>query len=269
MNNLEQLISQLFSDYQALNPSVKKIHQLFQNQSEQIINDHIAFRTIDFPEINIHCIARPFTERGYKIKGNYRFEEKKLDAIHLEHPNTSLFPRIFISQLRHAEFSKELQQVLRDLYAKIIQQKPTDDKLLMAGNPWITPSYNIYKNLLHESEYAAWFYVFGFRANHFTISVNHLINFNSLEGLNTFLKKNGFSLNSSGGEIKGSPQLLLEQSSILADLIEMEFLDGPQYLPACYYEFAMRYKDQDGKIFNGFIPQSANKIFESTNFRNK
>ena len=53
-------------------------------------------------------------------------------------------------------------------------------------------SYDVYNRLREESEYAAWFYVFGFRANHFTVSINSLKKFNTLVSVNELLKSNGF-----------------------------------------------------------------------------
>ena len=70
---------------------------------------------------------------------------------------------------------------------------------------------------------------------------------------------NGFTLNTSGNAIKGTPADRLEQSSTRADALEVD-LDGERVrIPSCYYEFAKRY---DG--FEGFVPASADKIFEST-----
>ena len=46
---------------------------------------------------------------------------------------------------------------------------------------------------------------------------------------------------------------------------EVDFLDGEKTIPACYYEFALRYPKADGKLFKGFVTTSADKIFESTN----
>ncbi len=128
-------------------------------------------------------------------------------------------------------------------------------------------SYQLYNQLREESEYAAWLYVFGYRANHFTVSINYLEHFEGIEAVNSFLKSAGFPLNTSGGEIKGSPAAFLEQSSTLADRIEVEFSEGKYVIPACYYEFARRYEQQDGVLFSGFIADSADKIFESTDFR--
>ena len=89
-----------------------------------------------------------------------------------------------------------------------------------------------YNSLAEESEYASWLYIWGFCPNHFTISVNHLENFSSLIEVNDLLKKNNFKLNISGGEIKGSKEELLEQSSILADEMPVFFGNSKQILPS-------------------------------------
>ncbi len=269
MTNYTQLFDQLFDEYQNLNPSVKSIHQLFNSKQESILNDHIAFRTFNFKDININVLAKPFLERGYKEKGNYRFEQKKLTATHYEIENDATAPKIFISQLMVEELSEVTQKILELNIKQNDATIPTSDDILFAGNIWGTPSYPIYQQLLKESEYAAWLYVFGFRANHFTVLVNELNNFDSLEEVNLYLKENNYKLNSSGGEIKGTPAECLEQSSTLADMVEIEFLEGKYTIPACYYEFARRYNLPDNTLFNGFIAKSADKIFESTNFRNK
>ena len=35
-------------------------------------------------------------------------------------------------------------------------------------------------------------------------------------------------------------------------------------IPSCYYEFARRYPLPSGEVFQGFVPESADTIFEST-----
>ena len=136
--------------------------------------------------------------------------------------------------------------------------------LINSGNVWGTPIYDTYLKLKQESEYAAWLYVYGFRANHFTVSVNALKKYNDIYNLNQFLKDNGFMLNESGGEVKGSPGELLEQSSTKAGKSDIKFVKGTYNIPSCYYEFAKRYPDKTGKLYGGFIAKSADKIFEST-----
>src|SRR5690606_28205315 len=103
------------------------------------------------------------------------------------------------------------------------------------GRPWKVTS-TIYNELLKESDYAAWVAAFGYRPNHFTVFVNDLKKHHDIFELNAFLKANGFKLNASGGEVKGSREVCLEQSSTLANTIEVEFSDTKLAIPACYYE---------------------------------
>ncbi len=162
------------------NPAAKKIYDLFIEHGETVVNDHIAFKTLNDPRVNIDVLARIFIKHGYEPNETYHFAEKHLHA------------------------------------------------------------------------------------NHFTVSVNHLKKLDTLEKVNEFLKDNGFSLTSSGAEIKDSYDELLLQSSTLAELISVSFRDGVMQIPACYYEFAKRFKDKNGRLYNGFIAKSVDKTFEST-----
>jgi hypothetical protein len=262
--NVQTIFDRLWDQYSTENPSVKKIHQLFEKQGESIVNDHVAFRTFDDSRLNIDVLAKPFILAGYKEAGQYHFPAKKLFARHFEMEGQ---PRVFISQLLLSEFSNELQDRIKRLIDEVDRSVLEEDWLIVEGSIFGTPSFGVYEALREESEYAAWVYAYGFRANHFTVSINHLENFESIQAVNTFLKNNGFELNSSGGEIKGSPEKLLEQSSTLADRIKLDFEEGSKEIPSCYYEFALRYPEKDGKLFSGFIAGSADKIFESTDFR--
>ena len=47
----------------------------------------------------------------------------------------------------------------------------------------------------------------------------------------------------------------------------MEFVEGKYEVTSCYYEFAYRYPMADGTLFSGFVADSADKIFESTNMK--
>ncbi|AJC48939.1 DUF1338 domain-containing protein [Allofrancisella guangzhouensis] len=261
------ILNKLWEQYVAFNPHVTQIYDLFVKEGENPINDHIALRTLDDPSIDINILAGVFISNGYSICGNYEFDVKKLKAIHLEHTDENQ-PKVFISQLLTKEFSSFVQETMKKC-VKAIPQKLLDNKeqLLVSGTSWGDLSYQTYTKLLEESEYAAWFYAFGFRVNHFTVLINALKNFDEVAQVNEFLKRNGIKLNSSGGEIKGSPADLLEQSSTMSGLIEVDFIEGKKTIPCCYYEFAKRYLDKNGKLYQGFVAKSADKIFESTNFK--
>ncbi|MBN2639444.1 MAG: DUF1338 domain-containing protein [Bacteroidales bacterium] len=268
MDKTQPIFDRLWQDYIEQNPQARKTYDILVKEGEVVQNDHIAFRTFDDPRINVDVLAQPFLNAGYHKSGEYIFEEKKLFAKHFEHGSDPTAPRIFISQLQIAKFSQSLQNIVKLVVDKIPVALLESEDLIYSGNSWGLPEFKVYEQLKVESEYAAWLYVYGFRANHFTVSVNALKKYNTLEKLNEFLKSNGFPMNDSGGEIKGSPEQLLEQSSTRAGKVPVMFKEGVYEIPACYYEFARRYPDKDGKLYNGFIAKSADKIFESTDNRN-
>ena len=261
------IFERLWIQYSCDNPSAGEIYDLFQKSGERVVNDHVAFRTFDDPRVNVEVLAKPFLEAGYRPEGEYKFTEKHLRARHYELPGEPEAPRVFISELILSEFSDELQKTIRGELDRLSADLFGKPDFILEGPIFSPVSYQTYKKLREESEYAAWLYVFGYRANHFTVSINHLEKFDSIQSVNAFLKENGYTLNSSGGEVKGSPGQLLEQSSTLADRVKVEFSEGVYEIPSCYYEFARRYKDRDGHLFSGFIAGSADKIFESTDFR--
>lgn len=265
----QQIFDRLWTGYTEQNPEVLSISNLFVREGEIVVNDHIAFRTFNDPRINIDVLSMPFLAAGYVYKDSYKFEDKHLFARHYEHPDMPDAPRVFISELIAEDFSFELQSSINCLIDKISTALLNSSELLFSGNTWGTPSYERYQKLRAESEYAAWVYVYGFRANHFTVSINRLKKHDTIEKVNQLLKENGFLLNDAGGEIKGTPAELLEQSSTRAGILPVTFQEGIFEIPSCYYEFARRYPDDSGKLYSGFIAKSADKIFESTDFYKK
>ena len=77
-------IRKTLANYSKLTPSADRIHKLLKDHGENnIVNDHIA-RTCDLPGFGIKDLAVVFEDLGYKKIENYRFEAKKLNALHLE-----------------------------------------------------------------------------------------------------------------------------------------------------------------------------------------
>ena len=225
---LPNLLDQLWKDYVTTNPPAQHIYDLFEKQGNKVINDHIAFRTYDHPSINVDALGSVFTKLGYVEKGDYHFEKKKLYAKHFEHADEEM-PLIFISQLKTNEFDEATQQRIAALVAQLPEGFTDDPAFIFGGAPWKI-SHSDYPALKEVSEYAAWMAAYGFRANHFTVSINQLSSFESIFEVNQYLKDNGFKLNDSGGEVKGTPSDLLEQSSTIAYNKEVEFLDGTKAL---------------------------------------
>ena len=262
---IENLLDKMWKDYIVLNKSAQKIVDLFEQKGNEVVNDHIALRTFNHPKLSVDVIAKPFLEAGYFENGTYDFEEKKLKAKHYEHKDANL-PKIFISELMLEEFSDELNELVNSLIEQVDEKKISEFDFCSSGRPWNLSS-ETYHRLAKESEYAAWVSAIGFKPNHFTVYINKLQSFTEVSDLNTFLKEHGFMLNSSGGEVKGSPQVFLEQSSTLADKIEVDFDDKSEVIPSCYFEFAKRYELPNGQMYQGFVAKSADKIFESTTLK--
>jgi hypothetical protein len=286
---LDVFLEMLFEQYQEKVPAVKKITQamiakgIVHNQDE-IINDHIAFRTLGVPYLGIQSFEKIFLHHGYTKKDYYYFEGKKLNAYWYA-PPTPLYPRIFMSELVVNKLSEQAQQIIYK-YTSPIQADPVDaldlDNGLQIGDffhqsLWPLPTRADYAALLEESEYAAWVIYNRYYLNHYTISVHTLRQgYNSLVEFNRFLEDLGVKLNTSGGKIKVSGDGLLSQSSTVAQMQDALFADGETMsIAGSYVEFAERgvlpqyahlpadeIKAEHRR--DGFETNNADKIFEST-----
>ncbi|MEZ8105743.1 DUF1338 domain-containing protein [Vibrio cortegadensis] len=257
------LFESLWKDYiQRLCPSADKVHQLLREDAE-LINDHIALRTFNVAPLGIETLAKPFLALGYKECGDYLFESKKLVAKHYEHDDPNQ-PKVFISELKVEECSEALQAIVVKLVDQVDAKQLKNQDFLYSGRQWEL-SFEDYQTLAKESEYASWLAAHGYGANHFTVSVNQLNDFSEVQEVNDHLSSVGFVINGSGGEVKGSPEVLLEQSSTMADRVLVQFTESEQVVPGGFYEFAKRYPMNDGQLYTGFVAASADKIFESTN----
>lgn len=259
---VKQLFDNIWQNYLEVTPSAKKVHQLL-GSGNDLLNDHVAYRTFNLAKVNLDTLAAHLIKLGYKECGEYHFAAKKLYAKHFEHCDPTL-PKVFISELLVEEFSAPVQKIIHRLIDQVNDDVVTADNFLYSGTHWEL-SYAEYQTLLAESEYAAWMAAWGYRANHFTVSINHLANFDCIHAVNDAVKAGGFTLNTSGGEVKGDESVKLEQSSTMADVAEVAFSDQTVAIPSCFYEFAKRYPLASGELYSGFVAASADKIFESTN----
>ncbi|MDO6564333.1 DUF1338 domain-containing protein [Amphritea sp. 1_MG-2023] len=254
----------LWEDYVKIAPQARQIHDLFTRKGEQVFNDHVAFRTFSNSPIDLLKLEPVIFDMGYTCQQHYHFEKKKLMARSYSHRDP-LAPKIFLSELQRHLLSAESQQILANVVAQISTNAVTGPETFAHGLFWNPVSFADYSHLSSESEYAAWLTCMGLRVNHFTVCLNHLKNLTSMEKVIALLEENGFAINQVGGAIKGVPADLLVQASTLADQIEVTFGCGhTTTVPSCFYEFAKRYKNAEGKLFDGFITNNADKIFEST-----
>lgn len=260
---IKDIFDALWHDHLTLNPAAGRIQALLESLGENVVNDHVAFRTFAYPHIGKHAMARHFLERGYMLHEELDIPEKSVTAWHLE-PTEQGLPKVFISELHAERVSTNLARVIDSIAAQIPEDYMDDPSALWSGRPWRPIKHTSYTDMCELSEYAAWMAVHGYHANHFTYAVHAMHLTKDIREVNRVLTSKGYVLNASGGEVKGTPDELLEQSSTMASVVHAEFIDGMFDVPGCYTEFAKRYPDATGELFKGFIPASANKIFEST-----
>lgn len=289
VNTIEKILNGLFKVYESRVPDVLRITSSMItegiiNDADEIVNDHIAFRTLGLPNLGIQSFEKVFLHYGYVKKDYYFFESKKLDAYWYSPPNSN-YPRVFISELRVKELTKVAQEVIGK-YTSKIKTDPVDlidldnfeEVLSFFEKPlWELPVLNDYLILLKESEYASWVLYNRYYLNHYTLSVHALKGgYNTLKEFNQFLMKIKIELNDSGGVIKESKDGLLLQSSSVANTFIAEFANNEMYpISGSYVEFAERKilpqflnrKASDIEVCHrrdGFEAANADKIFEST-----
>ena len=286
---IERILNGLFDTYALRVPAVSQITQMMidrgcvKSQSD-IINDHIAFRTMGIPHLGIASFEKIFLHHGYQKMEPYHFEAKKLDAYWYQPPDER-YPRVFISELRVGDLSATAQEIIHR-HTHHIHSDPVDALDLNDAKAvvdflhqplWTTPTYGDYQKLLSASEYGAWVLYNRYYLNHYTISVHALPEpYNRLEDFNELLKSEGIALNNAGGEIKTSADGLLRQSSTVANQKVSVFAGGDTHsIAGSYVEFAERSvlpqyaglsKDKITTTHRreGFEAGNADKIFEST-----
>ncbi len=286
---LDTFLNMLFDRYQAKVAAVKKITDALIEQGvvssqQEIVNDHIAFRTLGVPNLGIQSFEKIFLHHGYQKKDYYYFEGKKLNAYWYA-PPAEEYPRVFMSELIVDQLSAQAQQIIHQ-YTGTIKTDPVDMLDLNNGQQigeffhqslWQLPTKPDYLALLKESEYAAWVIYNRYYLNHYTISVHALKNgYNTLASFDDFVEGLGIKLNTSGGKIKVSEDGLLLQSSTIAEMQDATFADGETLsIASSYVEFAERLVLPEFKNLSsdkiksrhrreGFETSNADKIFEST-----
>lgn len=261
---LEVLFENLWQRYTAITPQASRIYSAIEAANGNVINDHVACRTLNISPYDLSYLGSVLESLGYSAFDEYQFEKKKLQAVAFVHANEA-YPKIFVSELLVNKLSAANRLILERLVSHITKDDTLQEAVFYSGTLWPTISWADYQSLEVESEYAAWFSVMGYCANHFTVSVNHLSKTTSLDEIVDLVSALGYAMNESGGLIKGNSLVGLQQASTLADDVPYEFAGGEVHtIKSCYYEFALRYPLNDGRVYQGFVADSADKIFEST-----
>lgn len=255
----------LLTDFTRLAPTASKVRQALVDAGEQVVDDHVAFRTFDRGPLGPHALERPLLELGYECIAPHQFPDKHLRARGHVRSTDPDAPRIFVSELLVGELSLPARSLVDRLVGDIPSTVRADHDVFTAGRLWAPLSHRQYLRLREESEYAAWGAAHGMHANHFTIQVNRLSRpLRSVEDVLRFVEDPGLRVNDSGGRVKGAPQVLLEQGSTMVDAGPVRFADGTHLVPGGFYELALRHEITPGRLFPGFVAANADRIFELT-----
>lgn len=248
---LRSLLDRLWADYTAMHPPARQIHQLLTEHGCRVVHDHIALRTLRHPKFGIDACARLFEQYGYRVRGEYEFPEERVHARHYESDEPGL-PKLLVGELDLEPFSRGLRDIVNSLMRQVDLDALPEDAFVVGGCPWHPILHDTWERLCAESEYAAWMAAFGFRAHHFTVLVNELDSFDSLADLNDFLRRNGFTLDDTAGEIRRSANHLLEWSATVPTPCKVRFADAEMESPGGHYEFLLRHSLPEGTLFDGF-----------------
>ena len=158
-DTLLKVLQGLMTRYKQRVPDVAAIiHAMIReniiSHTDEIENDHIAFRTIGVAHLGIQSLEKIFLYYGYEKRDFYSFPEKKLDAYWYAPPEPR-FPRIFISELRVSDLSPQVQKIIKS-YTNEVTKDPVEDLNLddaaatsnfLHSSLWRTPTVADYKAL--------------------------------------------------------------------------------------------------------------------------
>ncbi|MCA9205784.1 MAG: DUF1338 domain-containing protein [Planctomycetales bacterium] len=291
------VLDRLWDRYRDRVSYVRDYETLVASHGGRFVNDHIAFRTfaLQQPPAGIISLSRIFEALGYVGAGAYHFPDKHLNAIHYQHSN-SLFPKIFISELRVWELPPDAAETifhatqpereslsletLREL-SSLKDERATDaaepnlfDPIVRYFEelPWDIPRRDDVELLNHVSQYAAWVLVHGYNVNHFTSLINShgVDSLSDIEKTVAALKQAGVPMKA---EIEGAPGSKLRQTATEAVRIDVPMREGshvtPQTWSYAYFELAERGEtiDPDSgerRRFEAFLGPQATNLFEMT-----
>ncbi len=117
--NTQIFFQSLWEDYIGMAPRAARLKSVFENRGEQVLNDHVAFRTLDLDLIRLPVLQKHILALGYEPLAPYVFKEKKLNAWGYLHPDPSQ-PRIFLSALDCSTLSVDAQKILQGNSARYL-----------------------------------------------------------------------------------------------------------------------------------------------------
>ncbi len=294
------LVERLWGQYIERVPCAKQYAVMVTGKGGKVVIDHIAFRTFNAhtgeqPE-GIRAIRHILNFLGYKPAAKYSFPKKKLKAAHFEHPDECL-PKIFVSQLDVNELPEWAQKAINNTVnnttylitdksielLRILEENgvlPSEAAEYLINNlmqyfrrAWNIPLKEDVLKLNDISQYGAWVLLHGNSVNHFAVLTNYqnIPEWPDLEITAKALAEAGIQMmehieGESGGKLRQiATHAVKEEVKVKGD----SGIESMTWTYA-YFELAQRnYVEENGKqiLFNGFMGEQANHLFDMTRTR--
>lgn len=289
----------LWRHYKTQSPHAQLLEGELIRRGETPVLDHYAIITAPSIYCSMESLAEIFASIGYCLQGRDYLPEKQNDFLWMAEEDAQtnaacdVLPQVVLADFRLHELPESTQTILKKYrhhgnpnaishIKKLAEQVKKGDAeaattltttlaTYLTQRDWPLPSKEDLLKISESNELLAWTLLFGRCPNHFTISVHLLKGFKSLEDFNQFMINDlKLPLNSTGGVIKGSPSIGIEQSSTLGAKITTQTIDELIEIANSFIEFVWRYPknaNQPGTqwhdYFTGFIANNANKVIES------
>lgn len=289
----KQLTDHLWSSFQRDVPSYDKIF----GKIEPTLDHFAIIDLAPSDKSGIRFLSKLFQELGYECGGRGYLPDKLNDFVWLRDPDSmKQSPQDALPQVVLADFRIEnLSQQNYDIVNKYVQNYATFDWELfnnrvdafkkgdesvyddlmsqtmsaLTTSLWSAPSQEEYESLKAENELLSWVLLFGRKVNHFGIGIYTMPEFKDLNEFNAFLKHDlQLPMNKNNGEIKGSKEIGIEQSSILGEEVFIEQNEARFGVQNPFLEFVWRYPTSQNPerledYYPDFVGANANNIIES------
>lgn len=292
----------LWQEYSSRVSYTRTYVQMIKNAGGTVVNDHIAFRslrlTVDSPlgtvKLGIDYLEQLVKALGYEAVGEYFFPDTHLYARHYRHPQQEELnlPKLFISELIVDELPERIIQLMTQTVSGVNlfsisalfdafgndAERLAKELLKVFSTPWQSPRRSILAEVNTVTQYGAWVLLHGYKVNHFTGYVNcqNTPEYPDIDTTARGLAKLGVPMKDKiEGDVacglrQTATQAVTEVVAVLDDNSDVEIQVPWTY---AYYEIAQRYmiETESGQqvLFDGFLGQNAQQLFEMTRLRVK
>jgi hypothetical protein len=282
----------LFEDLLARVPSGARYVASQQQQGRQIVFDHGAVRTVDWPETGqlppgAGLFRRLLIPLGYQEVGRYPLDRLHMTGRVFTHADLpEQLPQYFVSELHVERLGPQAREAVTQTVGNSVDPLGNEARALLgelAGRSWIAledaarlipmlvacfgrhhpdPRLDDYQTLLHHSAEMAWIATEGNAFNHATDRVP------DVEALAEALRHT-WPLKDT---VEHSRSGRVRQTALHADLVMRRFHDTDgtsitQEVPGSFFEFITRNLRPDGSLDLTFDAGNAQGIFRMTSHR--